>query len=289
MEEKEETIKLIERAAEAVRNAGALLICAGAGIGVDSGLPDFRGNEGFWKAYPPFARLGLSFIDMANPGWFVRDPELAWGFYGHRLNLYRNTLPHKGFDLMLKWGRTKPGSYFVFTSNVDGQFQKSGFYDDQVVECHGSIHHFQCVDPDCSSAIWPAERVAVTVDETTMKAKKPLPTCPACHSTARPNILMFGDWNWLGDRTEDQHQRFDQWLHQNNNTTITVIECGAGTGIPTVRMTSENIASRFNASLIRINTREPQVPPGQISIPMGALEALENIDFHLSNTRKAKG
>jgi hypothetical protein len=28
--------------------------------GVDSGLPDFRGKEGFWKAYPPMAKLGLN-------------------------------------------------------------------------------------------------------------------------------------------------------------------------------------------------------------------------------------
>ena len=47
---------------EAIKNlvneAEAVLITAGAGIGVDSGLPDFRGNEGFWKAYPPIAKLG---------------------------------------------------------------------------------------------------------------------------------------------------------------------------------------------------------------------------------------
>jgi NAD-dependent SIR2 family protein deacetylase len=42
----------IHRAAEAIHAADALLITAGAGMGVDSGLPDFRGNEGFWKAYP---------------------------------------------------------------------------------------------------------------------------------------------------------------------------------------------------------------------------------------------
>ena len=42
-------------AAEAIREADALLILAGAGMGVDSGLPDFRGSEGFWCAYPPLA------------------------------------------------------------------------------------------------------------------------------------------------------------------------------------------------------------------------------------------
>ncbi len=100
----------IEPAAAAVSGAEALLITAGAGMGVDSGLPDFRGDEGFWRAYPPIARLGISFYDMANPFWFKRDPELAWGFYGHRLNLYRATTPHGGFAILQRWtGTEEPG------------------------------------------------------------------------------------------------------------------------------------------------------------------------------------
>src|SRR3954464_8610293 len=67
-------------AANAIRSADAILIGAGAGMGVDSGLPDFRGSEGFWKAYPPLKKLGLSFSRIANPYWFRQDPEQAWGF-----------------------------------------------------------------------------------------------------------------------------------------------------------------------------------------------------------------
>jgi hypothetical protein len=109
------------RAAEVLAGADAVLATAGAGIGVDSGLPDFRGDEGFWRAYPPYARLGLSFVQLANPAVFTRDPELAWGFYGHRRALYRRTVPHAGFAVL----RDLAG--FVFTSNVDGQFQAAGF------------------------------------------------------------------------------------------------------------------------------------------------------------------
>lgn len=268
---------LTEKAAEYIQEADALLVCAGAGIGVDSGLPDFRGNQGFWKAYPPFAKLGHSFIDMANPHWFEKDPCLAWGFYGHRLNLYRETIPHQGFEILLKWGKEKPGGYFVFTSNVDGQFQKAGFTEDRIIECHGSIHHLQCSDP-CNNSIWSAEETTVTVDEEVMKAKEPIPACHACGKTARPNILMFGDWNWISHRTEDQQNQFNRWLSQNQKASIVIVECGAGTGVPTVRITSESIVSRLNSKLIRINIREPQVPKGQISLPMGALEALKMIE-----------
>ena len=129
----------IKRASSAINEADALLISAGAGIGVDSGLPDFRGNEGFWKAYPPIARLGISFSQMANPEWFRRDPELAWAFYGHRLELYRKTVPHDGFHYLLEAAEEKPGGYFVFTSNVDGQFQKAGFKDEYIDECPGRL------------------------------------------------------------------------------------------------------------------------------------------------------
>src|SRR5262249_28278071 len=91
----------IEQAAADISSARALLIGAGAGMGVDSGLPDFRGPQGFWQAYPQL--YGRSFVDVANPSWFQREPTFAWGFYGHRLNLYRQTKPHTGFSILLRW------------------------------------------------------------------------------------------------------------------------------------------------------------------------------------------
>lgn len=135
--------KAIELAREAIQKADAIYITAGAGMGVDSGLPDFRGDEGFWKAYPVIAHLGIRFVEMANPKWFETDPHLAWAFYGHRLHLYRQTIPHEGFAMLKELVGDKK-DYFIFTSNVDGQFQKAGFDEDKIYECHGSIHHMQC-------------------------------------------------------------------------------------------------------------------------------------------------
>ena len=53
-DEKTSTDIALLQAVEVIQNAKAMLIKAGAGMGVDSGLPDFRGPEGFWKAYPPY-------------------------------------------------------------------------------------------------------------------------------------------------------------------------------------------------------------------------------------------
>jgi NAD-dependent SIR2 family protein deacetylase len=261
----------IQEAASAIRTADALLIGAGAGMGVDSGLPDFRGDEGFWKAYPPFR--GRKFAEMSNPFWFRTDPEQAWGFFGHRLKLYRAAQPHTGFGILHRWAESMKHGAFVFTSNVDGQFQKAGFPDDRIFECHGSIHFLQCAGP-CSSAIWPADDVMVDVDPASIRAKPPLPICPACGGIARPNIVMFDDLDCLPNRTAEQHRRYREWFRPIASSRVVAVELGAGTAIPTVRIECSLLAS----TLIRINPREPEVPAGQISVPLGALDALTKID-----------
>src|SRR5271163_3550354 len=103
----------LDGAVREISRASALLIGAGAGMGVDSGLPDFRGKEGFWKAYPPYERLGLDFVGLANPRWFTDDPALAWGFYGHRKSLYRQTTPHEGFSILRHWAQRMKRRSFV--------------------------------------------------------------------------------------------------------------------------------------------------------------------------------
>lgn len=268
---------LYQEASELIQQAEALLICAGAGMGVDSGLPDFRGNEGFWKAYPPYAKKGLGFTDMANPSWFENDAEFAWGFYGHRLQLYRETIPHKGFDILKEWGEGRRKGCFVFTSNVDGQFQKAGFSEDIILECHGSIHHFQCLS-HCGRPIFEADSFEIAIDEESMRAILPLPACPDCGSLARPNILMFGDWGWDASREEVQSTNYQQWLNTIPKGKLVIVECGAGTGVPTVRYQSEQISRQTGGRVIRVNVREPHIAAPHLSIPKGAEETLMSID-----------
>jgi len=248
-------------------------------MGVDSGLPDYRGTEGFWRAYPPYARLGLAFEEIADPVHFAADPEFAWGFYGHRLALYRATVPHSGFAVLRRWADRLPTR--VFTSNVDGQFQRAGFAEDDVTECHGSIHHLQCT-ADCGQPVWPADGVEVVVEEETMRAAAPLPACPACGALARPNILMFGDYDWTPDRTSAQLARHRTFLRSGDRTRLVVIELGAGSAVPTVRRESE-LASATSGALIRINVREPHVRHGrgvELAAPAAAtLAALDRLTF----------
>ncbi|MBL8799534.1 MAG: NAD-dependent protein deacetylase [Planctomycetia bacterium] len=271
---------LIQRAAEAIAQANALVVAAGAGMGVDSGLPDFRGNQGFWQAYPPYQKLGLDFIALANPAWFRRDPAVAWGFYGHRRNLYRATQSHAGFHILQAWAQRMEYGAAVFTSNVDGHFQRAGFAAERVVEIHGAVDFNQCTQ-HCGVGIYPAEAEPVAIDEATMRAMEPLPKCPQCGALARPNILMFGDYDWAETRTAEQTARFENWLSGMKSMRLVVVECGAGTAIPTVRLFSERLVRSAGGTLIRLNVREPEVPDGQIGLALGALAGVQAIDQRL--------
>lgn len=263
------------KAAELIAAADGLVIAAGAGMGVDSGLPDFRGNQGFWRAYPALAQARIAFEEIASPDAFARSPQLAWGFYGHRLKLYRDTQPHRGFVLLRQIAARLTKGSFVFTSNVDGQFQRAGFGDGGICEVHGSIHHLQCMQ-GCGARIMPADELLPEVDEAACLLISPLPRCKACNALLRPNILMFGDWGWLAQRTQSQQRALEVWLRSVSAPVI--IEIGAGSHVPTVRWFSESLGE----PLIRINPTEPEIPGQGVSLAEGGLAALEGIHAALS-------
>ena len=165
------------------------------------------------------------------------------------------------------------GGCFVFTSNVDGHFQRAGFDPVAVVERHGSINHLQC-SRSCGEPIWDADEIQVPVERETMRAVPPLPTCPGCGALARPNVLMFGDFGWEPQRTLEQERRYREWLEKWAGDGLVVVEFGAGTAVPTVRMESERIAG-VGRGLIRVNPREPELPLGLggVGLSLGGIDA----------------
>jgi NAD-dependent SIR2 family protein deacetylase len=265
----------LREAARLIAGAHGLLIAAGAGMGVDSGLPDFRGRDGFWRVYPALGEAGLAFEDIASPASFEHDPHLAWGFYGHRLQLYRRTEPHAGFGLLARWAARKPAGAFIFTSNVDGQFQKAGFGNDEIAEVHGSLQVLQCSIP-CSERIWPAAGFEPRVDDQTCRLLGEPPRCSRCGAVARPNVLMFGDAKWVSARTDVQFGHLQRWLRKAGP--VVVIEIGAGPTIATVRRFSESLRQPY----VRINPHHWQVRDTQgVGIAGGALAVLQAIDARL--------
>ncbi|MBE2898467.1 NAD-dependent deacetylase [Pasteurellaceae bacterium 20609_3] len=259
-----------------LNKADGLLITAGAGMGVDSGLPDFRSMGGLWNAYPPLKNVDLSFMDLATPDVYKKHPDIGYWFFAHRLIQNRETQPHLGFQILKAWSDTMAQGAFVFTSNVDRQFQKAGFQEHRVYECHGTIHRLQCLN-NCCDTSWEATDFNPVVDNENCQLLTPPPTCRYCGGLARQNVLMFDDWHFCEHYYQLKRELLERWLMKVNN--LLIIEIGAGKTIRTVRNFSERVAKTADADLIRINPIEANVPHDKfLSIEMNALEALVAIN-----------
>ena len=217
-------------------------------MSADSGLPTFRSTEGLWNAYPYFKETKMTFQQAANPQFFYEKPQNFWFFYGHRFNIYKEAKPHSGYHSSL----SLTNNYFVYTSNVDGHFLSAGCLPDRICECHGSILHNQCSECDL---IFETTYQQVKIDPKTYEAIH-LPKCPKCNTICRPNILMWNDFDWLSERTQNQKSNFAEWLTQNQDKDMVIIEAGAGEAVRAIRLTSEQHLFRdtnCKTTLIRIN------------------------------------
>ena len=264
----ETNLDRLEEAADALARAEALLIGAGAGMGVDSGLPDYRGTLGYWTNNPEWE-------DLASGQWFLDRPEHAWEVMREKTSWFARAEPHLGYDALRSMaGRMSRGAH-VYTSNVDAHFARAGFHRDNILECHGSMFYLQCAAM-CSRDVWYRQDLAQLVDHSL-----PIPVCPRCQKIARPNVLLFGDNLWTCSRHVEQMKHYLEWRDSLEGARVVVLEIGAGSTIPSVREQCELVSERYDATLVRINPFESECPEG-IGIPLGACAALTQLDRMIS-------
>lgn len=241
-------------------NAEGIVVLAGAGMGVDSGLPDFRGNTGLWT------EAKSNFLKYSTAKAFDDDPVTAWNFYIERINQYGDVKPHRGFTDLLNLFKQHNKDYFVVTSNVDGHFQKAGYDPSLIHEIHGDLQHTQCINA-CKRSLHPMptfEREIESLDE--------IPKCPTCNHVLRPHVLLFSDSWFLWQNVDRGLDRYNTWAIKKLN--IIGIEIGAGTVVPSIRYFGEERTS----ALIRINLHESDVTRSQdLAIAAGAVDGIDII------------
>lgn len=285
----------VKAAAQLVHAATHVLVLAGAGMSVDSGLPDYRGPEGFWRQYPPLAHLGLTLDDIASAAWFKRDPELAWGVYGHKWRAYRDSKPHSGYTRLRDLCRRSKRGFFVCTSNVDGLFLSADFGAKHVHECHGSLSYLQCSTP-CRQRVWELTAdMLPPCDPNSFRALGAVPRCPHCGAVARPNVSFFDDdeESFVADRSGAQRATLLRYLGGVTRSpahALLVLEIGCGVSVHSLRFETAALqASGINCQLIRINPSHCDAGgPGkaagetQVEIALGCNDAMRLLDGALA-------
>jgi len=166
---------------------------------------------------------------MANPAAFATHPELAWGFYGHRLKRYRETVPHGGFAILRGWADHMRRGAFVFTSNVDGQFQKAGILEDRVHECHGSK---TSKDFSQSRQMWKSPSCSDEADQDAATARRPAVLVKRVHEANGLRIPPFefcaSEWpNFDFCLLVTQHASCDLRFHKEHEDSASTLRLAA--------------------------------------------------------------
>ena len=172
---KDEFSDKLDLAADLIVRARWPIALTGAGISVDSGIPDFRSPGGLWTRYDPF--------EYAHIEAFFRNPEKVWQMLKELSDLVVNARPnpgHEGLAALERMGRLKA----VITQNVDNLHQEAG--NTEVIEFHGNGNYLVCTQCDFRTSAREAETRA------RQDGVFP-PRCPQDQSVLKPDVIFFGE------------------------------------------------------------------------------------------------
>jgi NAD-dependent deacetylase len=162
--------QLIQRAAKDILHSKKTIAFTGAGISVESGIPDFRGAQGLWQKYDP--------EEYAHIDAFYANPDKVWLMIKDMFSLIMAAKPnpaHMGLAELERMGLLSS----VITQNVDGLHQAAG--NTNVIEFHGTHRTLSCLK--CSTKI---EGTSLTLEDLP-------PRCSRCSSLLKPDVVFFGE------------------------------------------------------------------------------------------------
>jgi NAD-dependent deacetylase len=162
--------QLIQRAAKDILHSKKTIAFTGAGISVESGIPDFRGAQGLWQKYDP--------EEYAHIQAFYSNPDKVWLMIKEMFSLIMAAKPnpaHMGLAELERMGLLSS----VITQNVDGLHQAAG--NTNVIEFHGTHRTLSCLK--CSTKI---EGTSLTLEDLP-------PRCSRCSSLLKPDVVFFGE------------------------------------------------------------------------------------------------
>jgi len=169
---------------------GTRIFLTGAGISAESGIPTFRGGEGYWtvgsKDYHP--------QEMATHYAFTQMPAEVWAWYLYRRSVCHAAEPNGGHLALVELERLLGDDFLLVTQNVDGLHLRAGNSMERTYEVHGNIDFFRCSE-QCT-----LERYRLGPGfESFAKGQKlsseqeALLRCPRCQAWARPHVLWFDE------------------------------------------------------------------------------------------------
>ncbi|HOK10116.1 MAG TPA: NAD-dependent deacylase [Candidatus Hydrogenedens sp.] len=161
--------EIMEKTAQIIANSKNVVAVTGAGISVESGIPDFRSPGGLWSKYPP--------EEYATYEAFIDNPDKVWELFyeiGETISKAKPNMAHIALAKLEELGHLVA----VITQNIDNLHYEAG--NNTVIEYHGNARTLYC--PACG------RRRPMSLSHRNHGA----PRCE-CGGFMKPDVVLFGE------------------------------------------------------------------------------------------------
>ncbi|MEM7436329.1 MAG: Sir2 family NAD-dependent protein deacetylase [Myxococcota bacterium] len=225
------------------RGGGLTLWLTGAGISAESGIPTFRGEEGYWRVgsrnYQP--------EQMATRAMFNEMPGEVWAWYLYRRGICRLAEPNQAHRALASLEDRGRDDFLLVTQNVDGLHLRAGNTTDRTYQIHGNIDFMRCLNecpsgpialPDAIDVFWERGRPLSGGEKDALR-------CPSCQAPTRPHVL------WFDESYDEENFRFQSSLNAAERATAVVVV--GTTGATTLPVHIGRIAASRGTPLLVVN------------------------------------
>ncbi len=234
-------------------------VLTGAGISAESGIPTFRGPEGYWtigsRVYHP--------QQMATYHMFTQKPDEVWKWYLYRRGVCRRARPNAGHLALAAIERALANRFGLITQNVDGLHLRAGNSRQRTFQIHGNVFFMRC-SQGCTTDIYPVpeELPDKSEDQPLTENDRRQLVCPRCGARSRPHVL------WFDETYNEEHFKFESALAIAHQTDLLLI---VGTsGATTLPNHVAGIVAQRRVTIIDINIEPNPFSQLAVQTPHGA-------------------
>jgi len=223
-----------------------VVVLTGAGISAESGIPTFRGPEGYWRS----GSVNYKPQEIGTLKMFKQSPKEVWKWFLFRKTVCDNAQPNPGHVAVAQMEKMLGSARFTLTTqNVDGLHLRAGNTLRNTLLIHGDLTHVRCSRP-CRKEPMPFPKgFAPKTRETDISDEEwELLKCPHCGALTRPHVL------WFDEYYNEDYYKYNTALSRTANASLLIIIGTSGaTNLP---MSMYNTALDEDVQIMLINLDE---------------------------------
>ena len=238
--------RIIEQLKLSLQKNRKISFLVGAGLSAESGIPTFRGKDGYWVS----GSKNYKAEEIGTYRMFSLASQEVWKWFLYRKSVTEKAKPNKSHLILKEIEDKLKDSFALISQNVDSLHRKAGNSEERTYLIHGDFDYVRCGD-ECSKELYPFpkeinlnNRNKDVITEQEWKALR----CPKCEEDLRPHVL------WFDEYYDEKYFKRDSVLKISKHTGILfIIGTSGATTLP--QMIARNVLAK-GGMIVEVNIED---------------------------------